>query len=322
MKALTVEMLFNLKQKDLAFTLLSKKKGLSKEITTPELSRPGLAFAGFTDTYAYDRIQVLGETEVQYLKSLEPSMRYDKIKILFSQFDIPCFVITKGLFPTKELVFLADEHNIPVIQSRLATVALYHGLSNFLQDWFAPSKSIHGTLVDVFGVGILVTGQSGIGKSECALELVSRGHRLISDDVVRIKKRMDIIMGEANQQLGHFMEIRGIGLLDIETMFGIRSIRMQKRVETQVELIPWRHNMDYERIGLKERFNRILDIEIPIIYLPVSPGKSIAAIVEVIAMNHMLKVYGHNAAEVFNDRVQKEIERKNKIRTYLETDKE
>jgi HPr kinase/phosphorylase len=322
MKTLTVEMLFNLKQKDLAFTLLSKKKGLSKEITTPELSRPGLAFAGFTDTYAYDRIQVLGETEVQYLKSLEPSMRYDKIKILFSQFDIPCFVITKGLFPTKELVFLADEHNIPVIQSRLATVALYHGLSNFLQDWFAPSKSIHGTLVDVFGVGILVTGQSGIGKSECALELVSRGHRLISDDVVRIKKRMDIIMGEANQQLGHFMEIRGIGLLDIETMFGIRSIRMQKRVETQVELIPWRHNMDYERIGLKERFNRILDIEIPIIYLPVSPGKSIAAIVEVIAMNHMLKVYGHNAAEVFNDRIQKEIERKNKIRTYLETDKE
>ena len=322
MKALTVEMLFNLKQKDLAFTLLSKKKGLSKEITTPELSRPGLAFAGFIDTYAYDRIQVLGETEVQYLKSLEPSMRYDKIKILFSQFDIPCFVIAKGLFPTKELVFLADEHNIPVIQSRMATVALYHGLSNFLQDWFAPSKSIHGTLVDVFGVGILVTGQSGIGKSECALELVSRGHRLISDDVVRIKKRMDIIMGEANQQLGHFMEIRGIGLLDIETMFGIRSIRMQKRVETQVELIPWRHNMDYERIGLKERFNRILDIEIPIIYLPVSPGKSIAAIVEVIAMNHMLKVYGHNAAEVFNDRVQKEIERKNKIRTYLETDKE
>ncbi|MDP8241447.1 MAG: HPr(Ser) kinase/phosphatase [Candidatus Celaenobacter antarcticus] len=322
MKALTVKMLFELKQKDLTFTLLSKKKGLSKEITTPELSRPGLAFAGFTDTYAYDRIQVLGETEVQYLKSFEPSVRYDKIKKLFSQFDIPCFVIAKGLFPTKELVFLADEYNIPVIQSRMATVALYHGLSNFLQDWFAPSKSIHGTLVDVFGVGILVTGQSGIGKSECALELVSRGHRLISDDVVRIKKRMNIIMGEANKQLGHFMEIRGIGLLDIETMFGIRSIRMQKRIETQVELIPWRHNMDYERIGLKERFNRILDIEIPIIYLPVSPGKSIAAIVEVIAMNHMLKVYGHNAAEVFNEKVQKEIERKNKIRTYLETDKE
>jgi len=322
MKALTVEMLFELKQKDLTFTLLSKKKGLSKEITTPELSRPGLAFAGFTDTYAYDRIQVLGETEVQYLKSLEPSTRYDKIKKLFSQFDIPCFVIAKGLFPTKELVFLADEHNIPVIQSRMQTIALYHSLSNFLQDWFAPSKSIHATLVDVFGVGMLITGQSGIGKSECALELVSRGHRLISDDVVKIKKSMNVIIGEVNKRLGHFMEIRGIGLLDIEAMFGIRAIRMQKRIETQVELIPWRHNMDYERIGLKERFNRILDVEIPIVYLPVSPGKSIAAIVEVIAMNHMLKVYGHNAAEVFNDRVQKEIERKNKIRTYLETDKE
>lgn len=322
MKALTVGKLFDIKQKDMVFTLISKKKGLTKEITTPELSRPGLAFAGFTGTYAYDRIQVLGETEVQYLKSLEPSVRYDKIKGLFSQFDIPCFIISKGLFPTKELVFLADEHNIPVIQSRMTTIDLYHALTNFLQDWFAPSKSIHGTLVDVFGVGILVTGQSGIGKSECALELVSRGHRLISDDVVHIKKKMNIIMGEANMQLGHFMEIRGIGLLDIETMFGIRAIRIQKRIETQVELIPWRHNMDYERIGLKERYNRILDTEIPIIYLPVSPGKSIAAIVEVIAMNHMLKVYGHNAAEVFNERVQKEIERKNRIRTYLETDKE
>lgn len=322
MESLTVEKLFELKQKDFVLTLLTKKKGLSKEIPTPELSRPGLAFAGFTDTYAYDRVQVLGETEVQYLKSLEPSARYDKIKNLFSQFDIPCLVTSKGLFPTKELVFLADEHNIPVIQSRLKTTALFHGLTNFLQDWFAPSKSIHGTLVDVFGVGILVTGSSGIGKSECALELVSRGHRLISDDVVHIKKKMNIIMGEANKQLGHFMEIRGIGLLDIETMFGVRSIRIQKRIETQVELIPWRHNMDYERIGLKERFNRIIDIEIPIIYLPVSPGKSIAVIVEVIAMNHMLKVYGHNAAEVFNERIQKEIERKNRIRTYLETDKE
>lgn len=322
MQSLTVEKLFELKQKDFALTLLTKKKGLSKEILTPELSRPGLAFAGFTDTYAYDRIQILGETEVKYLNSLEPSNRYDQIKGLFSQFDIPCFIVAKGLMPTKELVFLADEHDIPVLQSRMPTVDLMHGLTVFLQDWFAPSKSIHGTLVDVFGVGILVTGSSGIGKSECALELVSRGHRLISDDVVHIKKRMDVIIGEANKQLGHFMEIRGIGLIDVETMFGIRSIRMQKRIETQVELIPWRHNMDYERIGLKERFNRVLDVEIPIIYLPVSPGKSIAVIVEVIAMNHMLKVYGHNAAEVFNERVQKEIERKNKIRTYLESDKE
>ena len=176
--------------------------------------------------------------------------------------------------------------------------------------------------MDVFGVGILITGQSGIGKSECALDLVSRGHRLVSDDVINIKRKDGMIIGEANKKLGHFIEIRGIGLLDIETMFGIRAIRMQKRIETQVELIPWRHNMDYERIGLKERFNRILDVEIPIIYLPVSPGKSIAVIIEITAMNHMLKIYGYNAAKVFNQRIQQEIERKDRIRSYLETDKE
>lgn len=320
MNDLTIEMIFDFKKSDFALNILSKKESLKKKISTPELNRPGLALAGYVDTFAYDRIQILGETETKYLKSLTPSKRYDSIKNVFTQFDVPCIIITKGLYPTKELVFLADENNIPVLQSRLSTVILYHKLTSFLQDWFAPSKSIHGTLVSVLGVGILITGQSGIGKSECALDLVSRGHRLVSDDVINIKRKEGIIIGEANKKLGHFMEIRGIGLLDIEAMFGIQAIRMQKRIETQVELIPWRHNMDYERIGLKERFNRILDVAIPIIYLPVSPGKRIAVIIEVIAMNHMLKIYGYNAAEVFNKRIKEEIERKSKTRDYLEMD--
>jgi len=320
MNDLTIEMIFDLKKSDFALNILSKEESLKKKVSTPELNRPGLAFAGYVDIFAYDRIQILGETEIKYLKSLTPSKRYDAIKNVFTQFDIPCVIIAKGLYPTKELVFLADENNIPVLQSRLSTAILYHKLTNFLQDWFAPSKSIHGTLVSVFGVGILITGQSGIGKSECALDLVSRGHRLVSDDVINIKRKEGIIIGEGNKKLGHFMEIRGIGLLDIEAMFGIQAIRMQKRIETQVELIPWRHNMDYERIGLKERFNRFLDVAIPITYLPVSPGKRIAVIIEVIAMNHMLKVYGYNAAEVFDKRIKEEIERKDKVRDYLEMD--
>ncbi|MEA3474887.1 MAG: HPr(Ser) kinase/phosphatase [Candidatus Cloacimonadota bacterium] len=320
MKDLTIEMIFGLKKSDFALNILSKNESLKKKVSTPELNRPGLALAGYVDIFAYDRIQILGETEIKYLKSLTPSKRYDAIKSVFTQFDIPCIIIAKGLYPTKELVFLADENNIPVLQSRLSTAILYHKLTSFLQDWFAPSKSIHGTLVSVFGVGILITGQSGIGKSECVLDLVSRGHRLVSDDVINIKRKEGIIIGEANRKLGHFMEIRGIGLLDIEAMFGIQAIRMQKRIETQVELIPWRHNMDYERIGLKERFNRLLDVAIPIIYLPVSPGKRIAVIIEVIAMNHMLKVYGYNAAEVFNKRIKEEIERRSKTRDYLEMD--
>ena len=322
MNNLTAEKVVDLKKTDFALTILTKKESLKKQISNPELNRPGLAFAGYVDTFAYKRIQILGETEVKYLKSLTPSKRYDAIKSIFIQFDIPCIIVAKGLFPTKELVFLADEHNIPVLQSRLSTVLLVHSLTHFLQDWFAPTKSIHGTLVSVLGVGILITGQSGIGKSECALDLVSRGHRLVADDVINIKKKEGIIIGEANKKLGHFMEIRGIGILDIESMFGIKAIRMQKWIETQVELIPWRHNMDYERIGLKERFNRILDVAIPIIYLPVSPGKRIAVIIEVIAMNHMLKIYGYNAAKVFNQRIKEEIERKSKARTYLEMDNE
>ena len=320
MISLSVKKFVELKKSDLSLTELTKKESLKKKIDIPEISRPGLAFAGFVDKFEYNRIQILGETEVKYLKSLTPSKRYDAIRNVFAQFEIPCIIVTKSISPTKELVFLADEHNIPVLQSRLSTDLFLHGLTNFLQDWFAPSKSIHGTFVSVFGIGILITGQSGIGKSECALDLVSRGHRLISDDLIKVKKKEAIIIGEANKKLGHFMEIRGIGLLDIESMFGIRSIRMQKRIETQVELIPWRHNMDYERIGLKERFNRILDVAIPIIYLPISPGKRISVIVEVIAMNHMLKLLGYNAAKVFNKKIQEEIERKNKIRTYLEMD--
>ena len=322
MKKITVEEIFKIKEKDLSLTLLSKRKSLKKEITTPELYRPGLVFAGHFEKFEFDRIQILGETEIKYLKSMTKSKRYDIIKEIFTRFRIPCIITTKGFSPDKELLFLADENNIPVLKSRLTTNNFSNRLSLFLQDWFAPRKSIHGTLVDVIGIGVLITGKSGIGKSECALALISRGHRLIADDVINVKKKEEIIIGEVNKKIGHFMEIRGIGILDIETMFGIQSIRMQKRIEIQVELTPWRPNMDYERIGLKDRFNRILDVEIPIIYLPVSPGKSIVDIIEVIAMNHMLKIYGYNAAKIFNERIKKEIERKNKIRTYLEEDKE
>ncbi|MBC8312808.1 MAG: HPr(Ser) kinase/phosphatase [Candidatus Cloacimonetes bacterium] len=322
MKKITIEEIFKIKAKDLSLTLLSQKNGLKNVIKSSELHRPGLVFAGHFDTFDFDRIQVLGETEIKYLKSMTKSKRYDIIKEIFTRFKIPCIITSKGLLPDKELLFLADENGIPVFKSRLSTSNLMNRLSAFLQDYFAPSKSIHGTLVDVLGIGVLITGKSGIGKSECALSLISRGYRLIADDVIKIKNKEGIIVGEVNKKLGHFMEIRGIGLLDIETMFGIQAIRMQKRIEIQVELTPWRQNMDYERIGLKDRFCRILDVEIPIIYLPVSPGKNIVDIIEVVALNHMLKIYGHNAAKIFNEKIKREIERKNRTRTYLEEDKE
>ncbi|MEA2104435.1 MAG: HPr(Ser) kinase/phosphatase [Candidatus Cloacimonadota bacterium] len=322
MKKLTVKHLFELKEKPLSLSLISRKNGMENIIETPFISKMGLSLSGFIETFHYERIQILGEVEIKYLLSIKSSEMYDQVEKIFSEFKIPCIIVSKNFTPPDELVFLADENNIPIIVSKLKTSELFHKLNSFLNNWFASQKTLNGTLVDVFGVGILITGKSGIGKSECALELVSRGHRFICDDMVFARKKSDIIMGEVNKNMGHFMEIRGIGLVDIETMYGVRSVRIQKRIETQVELVPWRPNMDYERIGLKERYSRILDVEIPITYLPVSPGKSIAVIIEVIAMNHMLKVYGYNAAEIFNQRLQTEIQRNKKTEDYLESDQE
>ncbi len=322
MKKLTIKHLLKIKEKQLMLSLISKEKGLENSVESPDISKPGISFVGFTKAFHYERIQILGEQEIRYLLSINSSERYDVINKVLSEFEIPCLLITKNLTPPDELVFLAEENNIPVIISKLETGQLIDKLSIFLHNWFAPQKTLHGTLVDVNGVGILITGKSGIGKSECALELISHRHRFVADDLVSVKRKENMLVGEANMKIGHFMEIRGIGLVDIESMYGVSSVRIQKRIETQVELVPWRPNMDYERIGMKERFTRILDVEIPIIYLPISPGKSIAPIIEVIALNHMLKIYGYNPAEVFDKRLKKESERKKKLVTYLESDKE
>ncbi len=322
MTDLKVTQLINKKKGELQFELQTPEVGLDNSIKSYDINKPSLAFAGFVEVFKYDRIQVLTKTEMKYLDSLTSTKRYDVIENVLQEFKIPCIIISDGLHSSKELIFLGNENEVPIIVSQLKEEDLIKSLSVFLHDWFAPRKKLNGTLVDVYGVGIFITGKSGIGKSECALELISSGHRFIADDLIDAKRRNNVIMGETNKKIGHFIEIRGIGIIDIERMFGVRSIRVQKRIETQVELVPWRPNMDYERIGLKERYNRILDVEIPIIYLPVSPGKSIAKIIEVIALNHMLKVYGYNSAEVLDQRLQEDAKRKQHIRSYLESDKE
>ncbi|MCK4694412.1 MAG: HPr(Ser) kinase/phosphatase, partial [Candidatus Cloacimonetes bacterium] len=237
-------------------------------------------------------------------------------------YDIPCFIITKGLSVPEQVVYLADEMNIAILSSRLSTDKLFNSLRKYLGVIFAPSKTIHGTLIDVFGVGIMLTGKSGIGKSECALDLVERGHRLITDDVVKITYKDDVLMGTSTNDFGHFMEIRGVGLIDVEKMFGIQAVRIQKRIEVQVELMPWRDNMDYERIGLSDNFIDILEIKIPVIYLPVSPGKNVSVIIEVIAMNHISKTFGYDAAKIYTKRLQDDLKRKANINDKLIDDKE
>ena len=321
MKKINIKEFYQTKKEDFSLTLVTNQKTLDNVIVNKYLNRPGLALGGYFERFSNERIQILGETEISYLQSLKDEDLYDRIKELFV-YEIPCFIVTKGLSVPEQMEYLANDMNIAILSSRLSTDKLYHSLRKFLEDVFAPSKTIHGTLVDVFGVGILITGKSGIGKSESALDLVERGHRLITDDVVKIKLRDDVLMGSSSNDYGHFMEIRGVGLIDIEKMFGIQAARIQKRLDAQIELMPWQDNMDYERIGLSDNFVDILGVKIPIIYLPVSPGKNVSVIMEVVAMNHILKIYGYDAAKVYTQKLQQDLQRKSKIYNTLLDDKE
>ena len=243
-------------------------------------------------------------------------------KILFDS-DIPLMIISKGITPPVDFLAVGDRYKTGIFSSRLTTTELTNRLSVFLEIIFAPSITLHGTLVDVYGVGLLYTGKSGIGKSEIALDLVERGHRLVADDVVKvIRKSPYLIVGTGAELLGHHMEIRGIGIIDIEKLFGIRSIRHQKRIEVEVHLTQWADDLEYERLGLEDHRTTLLGVDIPQVNVPISPGKNITVISEVIAMNHMLKTYGENSAADFSKRLSERLQRQTMIKDYLESDYE
>jgi HPr kinase/phosphorylase len=322
MEDITVEKLYKERKDFLELTLLTAEGGLIKKILNNEIHRPGLALSGYTDRFAHERTQVIGETEISFLQSLDQSRRKELLERVFS-FDIPCVIVSKNIYPPSELLEMANQVKTPVFQSRLSTTELTNRLSLYLDNIFAPNTSLHGTLVDVYGVGLLYTGKSGVGKSECALDLVERGHRLVADDIVKIiRKTPEVIIGTGSEFLGHLMEIRGVGIIDIEKLFGIRAIRIQKRIEVEVRLVLWEDDLEYERLGIEDRYTHILGMEIPVVTIPVSPGKNITVISEVIAMNHMLKVYGQDPAKEFSKRLSEEISRKKKVSDYLESDME
>lgn len=320
--SLTVERLFKERKEVLDLSLLAGEEGISRPIQTAEVFRPGLALAGNTSRFAYKRVQILGETELAFLASLAPESRIASIQTLTS-FPIPVLITTKGIVPPKELLEIANESKVPLLSSRLTTSELITRLSYFLDSHFAPSVTKHGTLVDVYGVGLLYTGKSGVGKSECALDLVERGHRLVADDVVKITRKMEnTIIGSGDELLGQHMEVRGIGIIDIEKLFGIRAVRLQKRIEVEVRLTLWDETESYERLGLEDRYTAILGVEIPVVTIPISPGKNITVISEVIAMNHMLKVYGESPAQQLSKRLSERIQRQTVTTEYLESDNE
>lgn len=286
--------------------------GLENKIVDKNLHRPGLALAGYVELFTYNRVQLFGNTEIRYLKSMPLDKRVQAFNTLF-KFNLPCIVVTNDNTLEPELLKIAEDHNVPVFRTPLETTKVAYFLSDFLDDQFSPQTTVHGSFVDVYGIGLLFIGRSGIGKSEIALDLIERGHRLVSDDVVTItRKGENILIGTGTDLVKHFMEIRGLGLIDVQSIFGIRSIRFQKRIEVVVELMEWQPNGDFTRTGLDKNITTILDVEIPHIKLPIFPGKNVTVIAEVIALNYLLKHYGYDAAQEFSKKLEKVIQLKSK----------
>ncbi len=318
-----VAQLYERMKDTLKLDLLGSPAGLEREITSVDASGPGLVLAGYVGRFVHARIQVLGETEVSYLNSLPASERIRNLRQFFS-YPIPCVMITKGLAPPEGMEELAKEAGIAILRSKVKTQEFYRLIVPFLEATFAPTTTLHGSLADVFGVGLLFTGSSGVGKSECVLDLVERGHRLVADDLVICRRRgTDVIIGRAHDHAQHHMEIRGVGIIDVSRIFGIHAVRQQKRVEVVVALEHWDANREIDRTGLDTQTTTILDVELPLVTVPLNPGKNITVIAEVIAMNHLLNYSGINAAEAFNERLKARLRQSSTmIGRYLQDDDE
>lgn len=294
-------------------TKVTKKEiGSDRCVTDKDLHRPGLALAGYVELFTFSRIQVFGNTENRYLSKLSNEERHTTLKRYIS-FNVPCIIFTHDNVPTEEFLSLAEEKDIPVFVTPHHTTRLVSLLSDFLDDQFSEQAVIHSSFVDVYGVGLLFCGRSGIGKSEIALDLVERGHRLVADDIVIVSKKAEnVLMGSGTSLVKHFMEIRGLGIIDIKRIFGIRAIRYQKRLEVIVELEHWDAEKTYDRTGLDSKMIELLGAEVEKINLPIFPGKNITVIAEVIALNYLCKHYGYNAAKVFERKLAERIEMNSK----------
>jgi HPr kinase/phosphorylase len=307
MEAIRVGALLDDKKFDLRLTLVAGRQGLSRRISSARIQKPGLVLAGFTDYLHRERIQVFGNTEMSYYRTLSRERRVELLRTFFAQ-DVSCLVVTKDLEVPSELVAVADEAGVPLFRSSHLSSAFIENIQNYLEDQLTASTSMHGVLLDVLGVGILLLGKSGIGKSEIALDLVMRGHRLVADDIVDVKRRrQDSVVGSGSEIIKHHMEIRGLGIINIKDLFGVAAIRERKKIEIVLELVEWDPNVEYDRLGVEERKFRILDVEIPMLIVPVRPGRNMTTIVEVAARNHLLKLQGHHSAREFQERLNRAI---------------
>lgn len=304
MKAgLTVEELLKEKEASLHLKLVAGEKGRQRKIAVSEINRPGLTLTGYFEYFRYERIQVIGRGEHSYLNFLSKEKRIEILEKFFS-YEIPGVIITYNLLPVPELVNAANKSQIPVLVSSLPTPSLIAELIAYLEEKLAPLTTIHGTLIDVYGLGVLIIGESAIGKSETALELIKRGHMLITDDVVEIRQKPgDILIGSGKEIVSYHMEIRGLGIIDVRTLFGMGAVLERTRIELVVRLEEWDETKEYERLGLEESYTEILGVKLPQLLIPVRPGRNIAILIEVAAMNQRLKNRGYYSARELDRRL-------------------
>jgi len=301
--SLSIQELLDDVEYGLGLTLLAGKRGLSKRIISSRIQKPGLALAGYTAHFHPDRIQVLGNTEISYLNAIDDRLAIEYVKEICS-FSICCFVITTGLVPPRFFLDYVETVGIATLSTSLKTSTFISLISKFLEERLLPTTHLHGVLVEVLGVGILLTGKSGIGKSECALDLIIRGHRLVADDMVYIKKKMPAtLVGQSEESIQHLMEIRGLGIINIKDLYGVSAIREKKIIDIVLELMEWDPNQEYDRLGVDDHSTTILGVDIPHIIIPVRPGRNLGSIIEVAARNFLLKGMGYHSALDFQNRL-------------------
>ncbi|MBI2118068.1 MAG: HPr(Ser) kinase/phosphatase [Elusimicrobia bacterium] len=295
---LSVEEFFKEKGNDLQLEILSGSQGLQREIAVIDLNRPGLALGGFLENFRWERIQVIGRGEHAYINHITQKQSLEPLKS-FLKFKTPCLILTHNSRPKTELIELSNQFQVPLFVSGLQTATLIAELSNYLEEKLSPTITIHGVLVEVYGLGVLISGNSGIGKSECALELIKRGHMLVSDDVVKVQHRSGgILIGKpANEMIKHHMEVRGLGIIDVKQLFGVSAILDFSRIELAIHLEMWDETKEYDRVGLEEHSLEVLGVRIPRIIMPVRPGRNLAILIEVAALYQRLKARGINAAQ-------------------------
>ncbi|MFS0775335.1 HPr(Ser) kinase/phosphatase [Neobacillus sp. 3P2-tot-E-2] len=292
----------------LQLELISGEEGINRPISTSDISRPGIEIAGYFEYYPAERIQLLGKTELSFFSELPENERISRMDRLCTDIT-PAIIVTRGLDVPKELIEASERESVPVLRSNMKTTRFSSRLTNFLESKLAPTTAVHGVLVDIYGIGVLITGKSGVGKSETALELVKRGHRLVADDCVEIRQEdQDTLVGASPDLIEHLLEIRGLGIINVMTLFGAGAVRSHKRITMVINLEIWDATKQYDRLGLDEEKMKIIDTDITKITVPVRPGRNLAVIIEVAAMNYRLKRMGVNAAQQFTERLSDVIE--------------